>query len=217
MKNAIRCIIQTERFIPTVNDLCKHIIPINAYVSHQTLSNTLSNERYYSQATNEDIVLNTRWQQLLKQANSRARENILNGCEENIGLNENNSTDVDEVMSLSTETYTINDGSPNAISPVEEVTSKDHLKNCPMGMSHQFKLNFEQNRAFTLITDHLDGKHHGHEGICPNDLQLSINCICIPLDNCRRQLLMCISGPGGTGKSLVINAVTKYFQITNRG
>jgi ABC-type branched-subunit amino acid transport system ATPase component len=34
-------------------------------------------------------------------------------------------------------------------------------------------------------------------------------------DDCQSQLIMCIHGPGGTGKSQVINAVTKYFRLTN--
>lgn len=217
VKNAIRCIVQTERFVPTKDDHCRQMIPINVSGSHQTPGNTLSNETYYIQATNEDIVLNTRWQQLIKQAKSKARENILNGCEGKTSPNDINSTYVDEVTSLSTESHTINDDNSNVIGHVEEVTSKDHSKHCPMDVSRQFKLNYDQNRAFTLITDHVDGKRDGHEGIYPNEMQTSGNYSYITLDNCQRQLLMCISGPGGTGKSQVINAVTKYFQVTNRG
>ena len=201
VKNAIRYIVQTERFVPTEIDPHRQFIPINAYGSHQTPNNTSSNDPYYSQATNEDIVLNTRWQQLLKQAKSRARENILNGCEENTPLDDINSTDSKEVTSFSTDTHTINDDNSNVISHVEEVTSKDQLKHCLMDVSRHFKLDHEQNRAFTLIADHVDGKRHGHEGIYPNDLQLSINYTCIPLDDCQTQLIMCISDPSGTGKS----------------
>ena len=75
--------------------------------------------------------MNTRWQQLLKQAKTRARQNILNGYEENFPDIDINSTDVKELTSLSTETHTIDDDISNVISDVEEVTSEDHFKHCP--------------------------------------------------------------------------------------
>ncbi|CAF1038423.1 unnamed protein product [Didymodactylos carnosus] len=36
------------------------------------------------------------------------------------------------------------------------------------------------------------------------------------VDDKQEQLLMCVPGPGGTGKSQVIKALTKYFEVTNR-
>ncbi|CAF4200146.1 unnamed protein product [Rotaria sordida] len=55
----------------------------------------------------------------------------------------------------------------------------------------QFTLNTQQKYAFMIITSHLDGGNHAYTGIIDN------------------QLLMCIPGCGGTGKSQLIHAITK--------
>ncbi|CAM4822210.1 unnamed protein product [Rotaria magnacalcarata] len=61
-----------------------------------------------------------------------------------------------------------------------------------------FTLNTEQKFAFMIITSHLDG-----------DSQL-------PTGTNENQLLMCVPGCGGTGKSQLIRAITNYFQATMR-
>ncbi|CAF3890886.1 unnamed protein product, partial [Rotaria sp. Silwood1] len=55
----------------------------------------------------------------------------------------------------------------------------------------QFTLNTQQKYAFMIITSHLDGENHAYTGTIDN------------------QLLMCIPGCGGTGKSQLIRAITK--------
>ncbi|CAF4163857.1 unnamed protein product, partial [Rotaria magnacalcarata] len=50
-----------------------------------------------------------------------------------------------------------------------------------------------------IITGHLDGDNQFHTGTIDN------------------QLLMCVPGCGGTGKSQLIRAITNYFQMTKRG
>ncbi|CAF5039162.1 unnamed protein product [Rotaria sp. Silwood1] len=62
----------------------------------------------------------------------------------------------------------------------------------------EFTLNKEQRAAFIIITSHLDGDTRCRTG-----------------DN-NGQLIMCIPGCGGTGKSQLIRALTKYFLITKR-
>ncbi|CAF1542983.1 unnamed protein product, partial [Adineta ricciae] len=62
----------------------------------------------------------------------------------------------------------------------------------------EFTLNKEQRAAFLIITNHLDGDSRCRTG-----------------DN-SGQLIMCIPGCGGTGKSQLIRAVTKYFLVTKR-
>ncbi|CAF3982187.1 unnamed protein product [Rotaria sp. Silwood1] len=62
----------------------------------------------------------------------------------------------------------------------------------------QFTLNTQQKYAFMIITSHLDGENHAYTDTIDN------------------QLLMCIPGCGGTGKSQLIRAITKYFQVTKR-
>ncbi|CAF1357094.1 unnamed protein product, partial [Adineta steineri] len=62
----------------------------------------------------------------------------------------------------------------------------------------KFTLNDEQKFAFMIIASHLDGDNQVHPGIIDN------------------QLLMCVPGCGGTGKSQLIRTITDYFQVTNR-
>ncbi|CAF4619295.1 unnamed protein product, partial [Rotaria sp. Silwood2] len=62
----------------------------------------------------------------------------------------------------------------------------------------QFTLSTQQKYAFIIITSHLDGENHA----CTDTID--------------HQLLMCIPGCGGTGKSQLIRAITKYFQVTKR-
>ncbi|CAF3356291.1 unnamed protein product [Rotaria socialis] len=63
----------------------------------------------------------------------------------------------------------------------------------------KFTLNSQQQFAFMIITGHLDGDNQFHTGTIDN------------------QLLMCVPGCGGTGKSQLIRAITNYFQMTKRG
>ncbi|CAF4763855.1 unnamed protein product, partial [Rotaria sp. Silwood2] len=63
---------------------------------------------------------------------------------------------------------------------------------------NEFTLNREQRAAFMIITSHLDGDKRCRIG-----------------DN-NGQLIMCILGCGGTGKSQLVRALTKYFLVTKR-
>ncbi|CAF1691448.1 unnamed protein product, partial [Adineta ricciae] len=62
----------------------------------------------------------------------------------------------------------------------------------------KFTLNKQQTFAFKIICDHLDGDYSSRN------------------DTLNGQLLMCVPGCGGTGKSQLIRAITNYFQLTNR-
>ncbi|CAF2150657.1 unnamed protein product [Rotaria magnacalcarata] len=68
-----------------------------------------------------------------------------------------------------------------------------------MDIIKEFTLNSQQKYAFMIVTSHLDGENQIHTGIIDN------------------QLLMCVPGCGGTGKSQLIRAITQYFQLTKRG
>ncbi|CAF1357853.1 unnamed protein product [Rotaria sordida] len=74
------------------------------------------------------------------------------------------------------------------------------INNLPTQTSiiNEFTLNREQRAAFMIITSHLDGDKRCRIG-----------------DN-NGQLIMCIPGCGGTGKSQLIRALTKYFLVTKR-
>ncbi|CAF1541345.1 unnamed protein product, partial [Rotaria sordida] len=63
---------------------------------------------------------------------------------------------------------------------------------------NEFTLNKEQKAAFLIIASHLDGDSRCRTG-----------------DN-NGQLIMCVPGCGGTGKSQLIRALTKYFLVTKR-
>ncbi|CAF4452601.1 unnamed protein product, partial [Rotaria sp. Silwood2] len=54
----------------------------------------------------------------------------------------------------------------------------------------QFTLNSQQKYAFMIVTSHLDGENQTYTGAIDN------------------QLLMCVPGCGGTGKSQLIRAIT---------
>ncbi|CAF0872061.1 unnamed protein product [Didymodactylos carnosus] len=49
-----------------------------------------------------------------------------------------------------------------------------------------------------ILTDHINGDNH------------------LKKDNKQDQLLMCVPGPGDTGKSQLIHAITEYLSITKR-
>ncbi|CAM2727278.1 unnamed protein product [Rotaria socialis] len=68
-----------------------------------------------------------------------------------------------------------------------------------MDIIKQFTLNSQQKYAFMIVTSHLDGENQIHTGSADN------------------QLLMCVPGCGGTGKSQLIRAIAKYFQLTKIG
>ncbi|KAJ6646482.1 ATP-dependent DNA helicase pfh1 [Pseudolycoriella hygida] len=63
----------------------------------------------------------------------------------------------------------------------------------------KYSLNEEQKRAFTIITDHLDGK-------CFSNID----------GNKHNQLIMCIPASAGTGKSHLNRSLTEYFKLTDR-
>ena len=66
-----------------------------------------------------------------------------------------------------------------------------------------------------IIISHLDGDSRCRAGNLYNVDHHISKYIVFSGDN-NGQLIMCISGCGGTGKSQLILALTKYFLITNR-
>ncbi|CAF1354490.1 unnamed protein product, partial [Rotaria sordida] len=65
-----------------------------------------------------------------------------------------------------------------------------------------------------IITSHLDGDKRCHTGMFTLQVVIIRNIMFIG-DN-DGQLIMCIPGCGGTGKSQLIRAITKYFFVTKR-
>ncbi|CAF5028883.1 unnamed protein product [Rotaria magnacalcarata] len=117
-------------------------------------------------------------------------------------FNEQNDADVNELVGAIEENVSLNFDSNNGllnhrcIVPVSRITllnekTRDHI-------AQQFTLNKNQNAAFMIITGHLDGLDILNE------------------DEKREQLIMCVPGCGGTGKSQLIRALTAYFTQANR-
>ena len=83
-------------------------------------------------------------------------------------------------------------------------------------IADEFTLNREQRAAFMIITSHLDGDSQRRTGnyFCRIDTeQLKHQTFLGPNNG---QLIMCIPGCGGTGKSQLIRALSQYFFITKR-
>ena len=99
-----------------------------------------------------------------------------------------------------------------SILPVISVTA-----NFPTQKStvNEFTLNREQRAAFMIITSHLDGDSRCPAGNLYN-VDHHISKYIEFSNDSNGQLIMCIPGCGGTGKSQLILALTKYFLITNR-
>ncbi len=78
----------------------------------------------------------------------------------------------------------------------------------------EFTLNEDQHRAFLIITCHLDGDSFLKQGTMESICVWSISLFFI--DDIQQQLIMCVPGSGGTGKSQLIGALTRYFSLTKR-
>ena len=116
------------------------------------------------------------------------------------------------VTSINSNNYNLNTiENYGSIPPVIAVaTSYPTQKSVP----DEFTLNKEQRAAFMIITSHLEGDKRCRTGIFL--LQININQNMIIIGDNDGQLIMCIPGCGGTGKSQLIRAITKYFSITKR-
>ncbi|CAM4986460.1 unnamed protein product, partial [Rotaria socialis] len=149
-------------------------------------------------ATPNHVLLNGKWQKQLKAEKERARRWLIAG---NYDKDWDGTLDLDTekcavVTAMDSKNYDMNKFENGyTILPVISVTT-----NLPTQKSiiDEFTLNIEQRAAFMIITSHLDGNSRCRTG-----------------DN-NGQLIMCIPGCGGTGKSQLIRALTKYFFITKR-
>ncbi|CAF2988119.1 unnamed protein product [Rotaria sp. Silwood2] len=148
-------------------------------------------------ATPHLVQLNTKWQEQLKIEKERVRRSLITG-------NYDKDDDILDLFAARDAVVTVmnpnnyrtnNFENYGSILPVLKV-----INNFPTQTSiiNEFTLNREQRAAFMIITSHLDGDKRCRIG-----------------DN-NGQLIMCISGCGGTGKSQLIRALTKYFLVTKR-
>ena len=159
IQNAIRCVTESERFVPYVcgdNETDIRHLKRCSKCGGQSFS---SIDSFYSVASNDDINLNTRWQISMREAKRAVRESILNGAEnkgnDGHGLSSCNAV----VTSLSQNAQVIRVNDSIADDHIRDVELKNQAIYPSKGISDEFRLNTEQNRAFMIITDHLNGKN----------------------------------------------------------
>ncbi|CAF1382354.1 unnamed protein product [Rotaria sordida] len=149
-------------------------------------------------ATPNLVHLNTKWQEQLKMEKERIRRNLITGnYDKTDGVLDLYAAKDAIITVVNPNNYNTNNFENYApILPVASVITTSYPTQ--KSVADELTLNREQRAAFMIITSHLDGDKQCHTG-----------------DN-NGQLIMCIPGCGGTGKSQLIRAVTKYFSITKR-
>ncbi|CAF3882860.1 unnamed protein product [Adineta steineri] len=149
-------------------------------------------------ATPNLVRLNAKWQEQLKTEKERVRRNLITGNYDKT----DDTLDYDSIQDalvtmVNSNNYNINTSDNyTPILPVASITTTSY--STQKSIIDEYTLNREQQAAFMIISSHLDGDKERHKGTNNG------------------QLLMCIPGCGGTGKSQLIRAVTKYFLITKR-
>ncbi|CAF4052892.1 unnamed protein product [Adineta steineri] len=144
------------------------------------------------------VRLNTKWQVQLKTEKERVRRSLITGKYDKT----DDTLDYDSIQDalvtmVNSNNYNINTlNNYTQILPVASVTTTSY--STQHSIIVEYTLNREQRAAFMIITSHLDGDKERHKGTNNG------------------QLIMCIPGCGGTGKSQLIRAVTKYFLVTKR-
>ena len=166
-------------------------------------------------ATSEHVRLNVKWQEQLKSERERVGRGLITG---NYGK-EDDSLDLHAVKNAVVTVVDPNNHNRNefqnhgSMLPVVPVTTQFPSQK---SVADEFTLNREQQAAFMIITSHLDSDSQCRTGnyFCEIDTeQLKHQTFLGPNNG---QLIMCIPGCGGTGKSQLIRALSQYFFITKR-
>ncbi|CAF4689494.1 unnamed protein product, partial [Rotaria socialis] len=137
----------------------------------------------------------TKWQEQLKTERERVRRSLITGNRDRMDDTLDLNAAKDAVITVvNSNTYNKNIfENYGSILPVVSITTKFPTQK---KIADEFTLNREQRAAFMIITSHLDGGSRCRTG-----------------DN-SGQLIMCVPGCGGTGKSQLMRALTKYFLVT---
>ncbi|CAF4227561.1 unnamed protein product [Adineta steineri] len=161
----------------------------------------ISDHKHLVPATSELVQLNNKWQRTIKEEKDRIR-NACIGEQLHDDLIENNGNDENELAQTTDHNLPSNFDSNEEVSnskyimPVTKIAVPNEITR--ESIATQYTLNTNQKAAFMIITGHLDGLDKLNE------------------DDKQDQLIMCVPGCGGTGKSQLIRAVTAYFTETNR-
>ncbi|CAF1138381.1 unnamed protein product [Didymodactylos carnosus] len=195
VNQAVGAVIATKRF-PNVTNKANLLneSSITPQFNH-TNPNAHCTEPIVTPMTTKLAQLNKKWQQDLKRAKQKVRERILYG-DADVNDIDDSSAAINLHIDLIVSHY---DAQDNVSTELVRQVSVSSLKAQQEYVSKtQYCLDTEQHRAFMIITQHLEGKSH----LRTNDKQ--------------DQLLMCVPGQGGTGKSQLIRAITEYFSLTKR-
>ncbi|CAF4178953.1 unnamed protein product, partial [Adineta steineri] len=151
-------------------------------------------------STPQMLKQNKKWQLDLQTERQKVREITIHGSEIN-DFNENSSVDKTVMTVIRSDSLMdVNSCSENQDSNIESVTTIVAPVIAREQIIKDFTLNEDQTRAFLIITSHLDQDSFLKTGI----------------DTIQKQLLMFVPGPGGTGKSQLIGALSQYFLLTKR-
>ncbi|CAF4825239.1 unnamed protein product, partial [Rotaria socialis] len=151
-------------------------------------------------ATPNLVRLNAKWQEQLKTEKEQIRRGLITG---NFDKDDDGMLNLDAARSAVATVVTLNNMNINTkicenYGSIPAVILVKANSCTQKSVADEFTLNREQRAAFMIITGHLDGDSRCRTG-----------------DN-NGQLIMCIPGCGGTGKSQLIRALTKYFLVTKR-
>ncbi|CAF2763621.1 unnamed protein product [Rotaria sp. Silwood2] len=168
-------------------------------------------------ATPNLVRLNTKWQEQLKTEKEQIRRGLITG---NFDKDNDDMLNLDTARSAVATVVTLNNMNINtkicenygSIPPVISVKANSCTQK---SVADEFTLNREQRAAFMIITGHLDGDSRCRTGNLYKSSRHILKYIIFLGDN-NGQLLMCVPGCGGTGKSQLIRALTKYFLVTKR-
>ncbi|CAF1477143.1 unnamed protein product [Adineta steineri] len=153
------------------------------------VSTTLS---HFSVKTQHSVQQNTAWQAAIKSdALRRRQQSILEDTPSPLNLASNEVILTDTTSNIAESATQIGDR-------VQTVTTGTLAIPTRRQVCEKFTLNDEQARAFYIVCRHADGESH------------------LRTDGKQNQLIMCVPGPGGTGKSRLIDAITCYFVETQR-
>lgn len=191
-----------------------------SYVYANKLGNQISiDQKCLIPATTELIQLNNKWQHQIKNEKERRRNACTNAS---IGKYSVEQNDIDESQMIEA----IDSGAPSNFDnddqlldfmctiPVTKITIPgEPTRN---DIAQRFTINKNQKAAFMIITGHLDGMDKINGGNIMKEICPSLNLLLISKDGRPDQLIMCVPGCGGTGKSQLIRAITAYFTETNR-
>ncbi|CAF1337157.1 unnamed protein product [Adineta steineri] len=195
----VQAVDQANRFTNIRNSLMRS----TNRLMHSLISDNYLNfeHKHLVPATSDLIQLNDRWQRKIKEDKERIRNASI--CEplEDDFIEKHDTVEnelAETVEHSSPSNFNSDNGllSSRSIMPVIKITVPNEITR--ENIVTQFTLNKNQKAAFMIITGHLDGLDKLNEG----DKQ--------------DQLIMCVPGCGGIGKSQLIRAITAYFTETNR-